>query len=82
MASMSNKSCHCCQGTGKERDRIKHGRALSGLRLRAGISLRGMARTMGISHTYLWQMERGLRNWPGNVEAKYHFCLKDQGNIG
>ena len=71
-----NKSCHCCQGSGKEQDRVKHGRALSGLRLRAGISLRGMARMLHISHTYLWQMEHGTRNWPVAIEASYRRKLK------
>lgn len=67
----NNKSCHCCQGTGEERDRVRHGRAMSGLRLRAGVSLRGMARLLGISHTYLWQMEKGVRNFPSEIETRY-----------
>ena len=65
---MAKKNCHCCNGTGEETDRVKQGRALSGLRLRARISLRGMARALGISHTYLWQMEHGdpaLAGWHG-----------------
>lgn len=69
------KACHCCDGSGTETDNLKLGRALSGLRLRQQISLRGMARELGISHTYLWQLENGRRNWPANLIKNYRNAL-------
>lgn len=68
---MKEKPCHCCDGSGTETDMVKIGRALSGLRMRAGISLRGMARHLRVSHTYLWQMENGTRKWPANISMLY-----------
>lgn len=67
----TKQNCHCCGGSGKEADLVKEGRALSGLRLRADISLRGMARRLKVSHTYLWQMENGKRRWPSHVVFAY-----------
>lgn len=68
---MKTKKCHCCHGTGTEHDAKVHGRAMSGLRLRAGIGLRAMAKRLNVSHTYLWQMEQGRRRWPDALNRKY-----------
>ena len=68
---MKPKPCHCCHGSGTESDAKIHGRAMSGLRLRAGIGLRDMARRLRISHTYLWQMEQGKRRWPDDINEAY-----------
>ena len=68
---MKNKPCHCCAGSGEETDDVKTGRALSGIRLRAGITLREHARRMGISHTYLWQLENGKRSWTTELKKNY-----------
>jgi transcriptional regulator with XRE-family HTH domain len=69
------KACHCCDGTGQETDNVKLGRALSGLRLRKQITLRAFARELGISHTYLWQLENGKRNWPAHLLKNYREAL-------
>lgn len=54
---------------------LKQGLSLSGLRLRANIPMRAMARHLQISHTYLWQMEKGQRRWPTDVEFAYRaYC--------
>lgn len=76
-ANWHEKNCQCCNGSGRESDLVRHGRAMSGYRMRAGIGLRAMAKLCGVSHTYLWQMEKGSRPWPNKVESKYKFnCLK------
>lgn len=71
MPAVNEKPCHCCAGSGKESDDLKQGRALSGLRLRAGISLRELARRMSISHTLLWQLENGKRHWKASHVISY-----------
>lgn len=68
-------ACHCCGGSGEEEDRTSFGRALSGIRLRADMGLREMARKLGISHTYLWQLENGKRNWTPELERNYRELL-------
>jgi len=74
---MKEKQCRCCEGSGVESDDVKLGRALSGLRLRAGLSLREVAQQMGISHSFLSQLEHGTRRWHGsfNWEKQYHGAL-------
>jgi hypothetical protein len=69
------KPCHCCDGSGTETDNLKLGRSLSGLRLRKGITLRALARELGISHTYLWQLENGKRNWTPAILRNYRNAL-------
>jgi len=71
MKENKDKPCHCCEGSGKEQDDIKTGRALSGLRLRKGIGLRSMARRLSISHSYLCLLEHGLRKWDKAQVARY-----------
>ena len=72
-------NCHCCGGSGKEEDLVQKGLALSGLRLRADVSMRAMARHLQISHTYLWQMEKGQRRWPTDVEFAYRSLCQYKG---
>ena len=74
---MKEKPCRCCDGSGHESDDVKLGRTLSGLRLRAGLSLRKMASRMGVSHSFLCQLEHGDRHWHGseNWEKAYRFEL-------
>lgn len=75
-----NKPCRCCEGTGRESDDVKLGRTLSGLRLRAGLSLRSVAHQMGISHSFLSQLEHGTRRWHGskNWEEAYRWELQSE----
>ena len=68
--------CPSCHGRMKKvpinsEELLKLGRSLSGLRLRAGRTLRGFAKDLGISHTYLWQLENGKRNWPVGMAEEY-----------
>ena len=73
------KPCHCCAGSGTETDNAKTGRAMSGLRLRAGIGLREMARALRISHSFLCQLEQGNRTWTEEVRFHYHQQLNLKG---
>lgn len=46
------------------------------LRKDAGVSLRSLARTMGVSAAYLSDLERGRRNWSEEVESRYAGALR------
>jgi DNA-binding XRE family transcriptional regulator len=61
--------CHCCAGTGVEEDDVLFGAVIRQLRLQKHINLRKLAQVLGISHSYLWQLEKGCRRWsPALVE--------------
>lgn len=47
-----------------------------GVREGAGVSLRSLARTMGVSAAYLSDLERGRRNWTEEVESRYAGALR------
>lgn len=52
----------------------------------AGVSLRELARTMGVSAPYLSDLERGRRNWTEELEDRYVKALREavhrQGGTG
>lgn len=64
---MKDKPCHCCHGSGAEVDEKKASAMLKKLRVRAGIGLREMARRIGVSHSFLSQLEGGRRKWSPHV---------------
>lgn len=66
------KPCHCCAGTGAERDNHRIGKSFRQARILRGIGLRELARRLGVSHAFLHQLENGRRNWTKTIYAKYH----------
>ncbi len=50
---------------------MKAGRLMSKLRTKSGIGLRDMARRIGISHSFLSQLEAGRRKWQPHVSHAY-----------
>ncbi len=75
---MKNKPCHCCNGSGAELDPVKAGKLMSKLRTKAGIGLRDMARRIGISHSFLSQLEAGKRKWLPHVSHSYMLELEKE----
>jgi predicted transcriptional regulator len=57
--------------TVEEVDNIKTGASFRKERLKAGVSLREVARQMGISAAYLSDLERGNRNWTRALANRY-----------
>ena len=47
-------------------------------REQAGVSLRDLAQTMGVSAPYLSDLERGRRNWSDEIENKVASALRVQ----
>lgn len=68
---MKDKPCHCCHGSGAEVDEKKASAMLKKLRVKSKIGLREMARRIGISHSFLSQLEAGNRKWQPHVSHSY-----------
>ena len=67
---MSEK-CHRCGGSGEEPDWRPLGKRARKERLRLGVSLRGMARLLKVTPTYLCDLEYGRRSWQGPKARRY-----------
>ena len=63
---MMNQLCTRCHGTGYEVDDKALGQEMRLVRLRKGLSLRDCAQQMGITPSYLCDLELGRRRWPAH----------------
>lgn len=70
MGKKKTTACHCCSGSGREQDDAEIGKRFAAIRKSNGMSLREAARRMGISHTYLSQLEQGHRRWSRRLIEK------------
>jgi ribosome-binding protein aMBF1 (putative translation factor) len=62
--------CERCLGTGVEPDNKDIGSFFRSRRERANLSLRALAEKLGISPSFLSQLERGDRRWTRDVVRK------------
>lgn len=70
-------TCTRCGGTGQEPNLKALGRQLRALRRESGLTMRQMAVHIGLSHSFVCQMERGLRAWrKGNAERLYRAAIQ------
>lgn len=60
---MKLKPCRCCDGSGKEVDQVSVGKEMRALREAKGMKLTRASEKMGISTTYLCDLEFGRRKW-------------------
>jgi transcriptional regulator with XRE-family HTH domain len=67
--------CKRCAGTGVEPCQLAKGKASSAKRKAAGISQRKLAHALGVSPSFLCQLERGQRTWGHSLYKKYHNAL-------
>ena len=67
---MSEK-CHRCGGSGKEPDWRPLGKRARKERLRREITVRGVARLLGVSPSFISDIERGNRSWQGPKARRY-----------
>lgn len=63
--------CSKCNGTGEELNHAQIGAGVRTQRLAAGVSLRKLARVIGLSHSYLCQLEQGKRQWRSGLIKSY-----------
>lgn len=75
---MKTKSCHCCSGSGEELDHVAVGAELKKLREGKGLTLKQVGSRMDpkVSTTFIWDLERGRRNWNLKLVAKYQQACK------
>jgi transcriptional regulator with XRE-family HTH domain len=72
------QQCHCCNGSGVEKNHKTLGQSMRNSRIKAGLSLRKMAKKIGISFSFLAQLERGNRHWTQDVEYKFLKALEEK----
>jgi transcriptional regulator with XRE-family HTH domain len=67
--------CPQCNGTGRCLDDRAVGAAMRQVRIAAGLSLRGVAKRLGVSAPYVSDLELGRRNWsPRRIEDFEKAC--------
>lgn len=68
-------SCPKCGGSGKVQNPAYIGILLRQLRLRQKVSLRGISQRMGLSHTYIYELECGRKAWTPELARRYRSAL-------
>lgn len=63
--------CEHCEGTGKRLDNKAIGEQMEKIRLKAKMTTRNMAEAIELSHSYIWLLENGRRNWRPSLVKKY-----------
>lgn len=76
--AMKTKACPACQGEGSVPD-DGVGPLLRTEREQAGITRKAMADRVGISASYLYDLELGKRRWTNEVMHKYQEVLSGRG---
>lgn len=74
---MKAKPCHCCGGTGKENDAVLIGHKLKKRRQAAGIQQKYVALRMGVSASFLSDLEHGRRYWTQTMIDKYMEVVRE-----
>lgn len=70
------KPCPRCLGTGRVVDQKALGLKMWRTRYARNITLKDMAKQLGISSQYLYDLEQGKRNWSLKLKAKADRILK------
>lgn len=70
--------CRCCRGSGVEKNHKTLGQSMRNSRIKAGLSMRKMAKKIGISFSFLAQLEKGNRHWTEDVEYKFLKILEEK----
>ena len=73
---MTTATCSRCAGTGLEPDDRAIGRRMREMRLAKGLSLKDAAARMGISPSYLSDLEQGRRRWGTRNVQRYESVLQ------
>jgi predicted transcriptional regulator len=72
MSQMNSKTCQHCAGSGVEPNDSTTGRQLKASRQAAGVSQREAAERMGITPTYLCDLELGRRHWSHSLIESFN----------
>ena len=74
---MSQK-CQNCFGTGYEPDQAVVGRKMRKLRVKSGFQIAPLAHAMGISPSYLSDLERGRRDWTLTLRKRFTAAVRNR----
>lgn len=75
--AVKTKPCPNCNGTGRVLDDAAFGQKMRYLRERKEVTLRALAKAMGISAPYLSDLELGRRHWHENIVSHYKVTLEE-----
>lgn len=70
--------CPKCAGTGRLINAVVVGKQMREKRRQYGVSLREVARRMGLSAPYVSDLELGRRNFKLAMQARYEAALKGE----
>jgi DNA-binding XRE family transcriptional regulator len=65
------RPCPHCNGSGSITDDVMFGNLMRANRYLANVSLRELARKIGLSHGYINDLERGRRKWRDELITSY-----------
>lgn len=77
MAKLKTKQCTYCAGKG-QLPADNTGMLLMEMRLEKEMTPTEMAAALGISGSYLYDLERDRRNWTNDLVERYQAALKGQ----
>lgn len=66
-----SKTCHCCGGTGVDIDGVITGESMRDLRLALRLNQSSVAKELGVSNSYVSQLESGKRKWTPELLKAY-----------
>lgn len=72
--------CDACDGTGRCMDHAATGNMWRQARLVKGVTLRSIAREMGLSASYISDLELGRRKWSTSLCQRYAVALEVLGD--
>lgn len=70
MARLGTKVCPRCGGVGKIPD-DSVGPVMRALRQKHGVAIKALSRELGVSRTYIYDLEKGVRNWSPELIERY-----------
>ena len=65
------RKCRKCKGSGTEIDDAAVGAEMRKLRASKNITLKAIAHTLGVSASYICDLERGYRNWTETMVERF-----------
>ena len=73
--ALGSNKCRRCKGSGREPDQVETGLWFRAHRQQIGVSLRLMSKRLGISPSFLSNLEQGRRVWTEEVRNAYKAAL-------
>lgn len=66
-----HKKCPKCEGSGLVPDAAQIGAVMRTRRLKLGMTMRAIAKKLGCTPTFIYELERGTRTWKDDLLKAY-----------